>query len=64
MYKSETLINTCILYSGHIFNKHGDPITTVESNKNITISSFESSEKFRRQRVGHIAQFRIMNPHQ
>ena len=33
-------------------------------NKNIKISSFESDENTERQSVGHIVQFRIMNPHQ
>ena len=30
----------------------------------IMVSSFESNENTLRQSVGHIAQFRIMNPHQ
>ena len=32
--------------------------------KNIKVCSFESNEKTQRQSMGHITQFRIMNPHQ
>ena len=35
----------------------------VPSDKNIKVSSFESSENNQRQGVGLIVQFRIMNPH-
>ena len=34
------------------------------SYKNIKVSSFESNENAQRHSVGHIAQIRIMNPHQ
>ena len=36
----------------------------IEVNKNRKIRSFESKENTQRQSVGHIAQFRIINPHQ
>ena len=35
-----------------------------QHNKNRKVRSFESNENTQRQSVGHIAQFRIMNPHQ
>ena len=43
---------------------HDTTPVAVIANKSIKVSSFESNENKQSQSAGHIAQFRIMNPHQ
>ena len=46
------------------FFGNGTPPAAVIANKSIKYSFFESNENTQRHNVGHIAQFRIVNPPQ